>query len=104
MSIRLRFTLLYNAILALTLAVFGIALYSIQARTTLDALKRDLLRSSEMLRDPLLNINPPPGGQPPSQQLPGFFGRPGLPQAARARDRAHPQPRRRAGGQPLWQR
>ena len=70
MSIRLRFTLLYNAILALTLAVFGIALYSIQARTTLDALKRDLLRSSEMLRDPLLNINPPPGGQPPSQQHP----------------------------------
>jgi hypothetical protein len=46
MSIRLRFTLLYNAILALTLAVFGVALYSIQAQTTLEGLKKDLYRTA----------------------------------------------------------
>jgi signal transduction histidine kinase len=49
MSIRLRFTLLYNAILAVTLAVFGIALYSIQATSTLDAIKKELTRSSDTL-------------------------------------------------------
>jgi two-component system, OmpR family, sensor kinase len=47
MSIRLRFTLLYNAILALTLTIFGLALYSIQAQVTLDALKKDVIHSSE---------------------------------------------------------
>lgn len=46
MSIRLRFTLLYNAILALTLVVFGVTLYSIQAKTTYDALKTNILRGS----------------------------------------------------------
>jgi len=49
MSIRLRFTLLYNAILAVTLAVFGFALYSIQANSTLDAIKKELTRSSDTL-------------------------------------------------------
>jgi signal transduction histidine kinase len=54
MSIRLRFTLLYNAILALTLAVFGLSLYSIQAGTTLEALKKDLIRSSETVGNVVL--------------------------------------------------
>lgn len=49
MSIRLRLTLLYTLILALTLAVFGIALYLIQAQSTLNALKEDIALSSEML-------------------------------------------------------
>lgn len=49
MSIRLRFILLYNAILALTLGVFGLVLYSIQARTTYTALQQDILRSSGRL-------------------------------------------------------
>ena len=49
MSIRLRLTLLYSAILALTLIIFGAALYMIQARTTLDALKRDLIRGSDRI-------------------------------------------------------
>jgi hypothetical protein len=49
MSIRLRLTLLYSAILALTLIVFGAALYTIQARTTLDALKRELIRGSDRI-------------------------------------------------------
>ena len=49
MSIRLRLTLLYTAILTLTLLIFGVALYSIQAQYTLNALKQDLVLSSEKL-------------------------------------------------------
>lgn len=49
MSIRFRLTLLYTAILALTLIIFGVALYSIQAQDTLSSIKRDLLASSEKL-------------------------------------------------------
>lgn len=73
MSIRLRFTLLYNAILALTLAVFGLALYSIQAQTTLDALKKDLVRSSETLGGAIVRLMETPEHgipQPPPQNLP----------------------------------
>lgn len=76
MSIRLRFTLLYSVILALTLAVFGIALYTIQARTTMNALKQDLMRSSEALGNSLARaslallapnaIIPPRDFQPPT--------------------------------------
>jgi len=60
MSIRLRFTLIYNAILALTLAIFSVTLYSIQANTTLEALKKDLRRGSETLGTSVLQaaINP----------------------------------------------
>lgn len=47
MSIRLRLTLLYTAILALTLVVLSIVLYTIQAQSTLDSLKGDLSRSGE---------------------------------------------------------
>lgn len=49
MSIRLRFTLLYSAILAVTLVVLGVVLYSIQAQATLNTLKSDLLRTSATL-------------------------------------------------------
>ncbi len=42
MSIRLRLTLIYSAILAITLVLFGIALYSIQYQSTLNALKREM--------------------------------------------------------------
>src|SRR3989304_8691871 len=49
MSIRLRLSLLYSIILALTLVIFGAALYTIQAQNTLNALKRDLKASGEDL-------------------------------------------------------
>lgn len=49
MSIRLRFTLLYSSILALTLVIFGVALYTIQSHNTLNALKQDLSVSGEDL-------------------------------------------------------
>ena len=72
MSIRLRLTLLYSAILALTLIIFGVALYTIQARTTLDALKSDLMRSSDRIATAVLwsyqhpsQPQPEPGREPP---------------------------------------
>jgi hypothetical protein len=69
MSIRLRFTLLYNVILAITLAVFGIALYSIQSDVTFNALKKDLTMSSEGLVGAVLqaaaNPNTQHSDQPP---------------------------------------
>ena len=70
MSIRLRFTLLYNAILALTLAVFGVALYSIQAQTTYDALKNDMLHTSGTLGESILRSITNPGTAPKSVNPP----------------------------------
>jgi len=72
MSIRLRFTLLYTLILALTLTIFGMALYAIQARDTLDSLKQDLSLSANRLADAALQTDshrePPPSDHqnPPS--------------------------------------
>jgi len=72
MSIRLRFTLLYSAILAVTLVVLGVVLYSIQAQTTLNILKSDLLRTSATLGAAVVrtvidpNARPAGGGARPS--------------------------------------
>jgi len=73
MSIRLRFTLLYTFILALTLTIFGVALYVIQSRSTLDSLKRDLMDGANRLADATLRTDspdfqpapPPDGGDRP---------------------------------------
>lgn len=71
MSIRLRLTLLYSAILALTLIIFGAALYTIQARTTLDALKSDLLRGSDRIAAAVLwsYLHPPQLQPVPQSEL-----------------------------------
>ena len=53
MTIRLRLTLVYSGILALTLIVFGIALYTIQSQDTLNALEKDLIASSNKFADVL---------------------------------------------------
>jgi len=70
MSIRLRLTLLYSAILALTLILFGFALYNIQARYTLNALKEDMSFGSGRLvagvmRTELIGAPGPLDQQPP---------------------------------------
>lgn len=74
MSIRLRFTLLYTFILALTLTLFGVTLYTIQAQSTLDSLKRDLMNGANKTADfalrsdsPDSHRDPPPddGQRPP---------------------------------------
>lgn len=88
MSIRLRLTLLYSTILALTLILFGATLYLTQAETTLNALKqdlekagRDLVRVASRSYDRPGNPPPPaPGGPsplPPEQPAttPGFTER-----------------------------
>jgi signal transduction histidine kinase len=49
MSIRLRLTLLYSAILTLTLIVFGAALFAMQSQYTLNILRRDLARNAQRI-------------------------------------------------------
>jgi two-component system OmpR family sensor kinase len=75
MSIRLRFTLLYNAILMLTLLIFGGALYSVQSHTTFDALKQDMIRTSSTVSDLVLRSPADPGSamKPVDQQPPKPF-------------------------------
>jgi len=67
MSIRLRLTLLYSAILALTLIVFGTALYTIQAQETMNSLQANLIQSGNGLAQSILNnyLNPNPPPKPP---------------------------------------
>lgn len=71
MSIRLRLTLLYSAILALTLIVFGSVLYTVHAQSTLNVLKRDLVESGDGLVLSIirtyLDPNPPPRREPLAQ-------------------------------------
>lgn len=55
MSIRLRLTLLYSLILALTLVAFSVILYVTQARTTLNDTKEGLARRADYLIDGPLN-------------------------------------------------
>ncbi|HET9913742.1 MAG TPA: HAMP domain-containing sensor histidine kinase [Anaerolineales bacterium] len=60
MSIRLRFTLLYTLILALTLTLFGAALYGFQARDTLTSLQQDLRMGANKLAEAALKTDSPP--------------------------------------------
>ena len=84
---------MYSAILALTLLVFGVALYSIQAQDTLNSLKQDLRLSSSKLTEPALrmDLNRPPGDTVPRDLPPpprpfGEFSGEGAFQALRERE------------------
>lgn len=68
MSIRFRLTLLYSTILTLTLIIFGVALYSIQAQGTLNSLKQDLFKSSDKYVEATLRTEFSPPPQDPMQQ------------------------------------
>jgi len=75
MSIRLRFSLLYTFILAITLTVFGIVLYTIQAQDTLNSLKQDLALSANKLAEAALKPDSRPAPpesdlEPPPQPIP----------------------------------
>ncbi len=61
MSIRLRLTLLYSAILALTLITFSTILYVIQSQATLDAIKTTLARQAEEYANTERRLPIPPG-------------------------------------------
>jgi two-component system OmpR family sensor kinase len=73
MSIRLRLTLLYTVILSLTLIIFGVALYTIQARYTWSSLEDDLKRSASNVAQNSLRMiqhpKPPEGNSPPPPPL-----------------------------------
>ena len=88
MTIRFRLSLTYTAILAMTLIVFGVTLYSIQAQDTLNSLEGDLITGSKKITEALLRTdilviinqgnqqNPPPprpfnefSGEEPFQSL-----------------------------------
>jgi CHASE3 domain sensor protein len=72
MSIRLRLTLLYIAILALTLITFSVMLYVIQSQATLDAIKSTLERQArDAQRTNLMRRFPPRSDLPQSTYLPG---------------------------------
>lgn len=76
MSIRLRFTLLYNVILAVTLLVIGSVLYSVQAQSTLQALKQDLMRTARGVGQALVmrvGQAPRPAEEPRQQPQPVPF-------------------------------
>ena len=70
MSIRFRFTLLYTFILALTLTIFGFALYTIQAQDTLRSLKQDLSLGANKLAEAALRADSRPKPPPSDEQLP----------------------------------
>ncbi|MGE5376395.1 MAG: sensor histidine kinase [Bacteroidota bacterium] len=67
MSIRLRFTLIYTLILAVTLILFGTALYVIQARDTYNSIQQDLRQGANRLAEGALKTEshqaPPDAGQ-----------------------------------------
>lgn len=67
MSIRFRLTVLYSAILASTLIVFGSALYAVQARETMNSLQANLIQSGNGLAQSIVNhyLNPNPPPKPP---------------------------------------
>ena len=75
MSIRLRLTLLYSAILALTLIAFGTILYVTQSRATFDSIRSDLVRQASFAANrgeprPGPPEGPPSPALPPSSALP----------------------------------
>lgn len=71
MSIRFRLTLLYSAILTLTLIVFSTALYVTQTRVTFDAVKATLARQAEGLANGERRFTRPPENFPIPFTLPG---------------------------------
>ena len=83
MSIRLRLTLLYSAILALTLLAFSTALYAAQARLTYDSIKSNLARQGDAFANPPQRFPRPPepstgeGAPPPRPESFNPTGMPG---------------------------
>jgi two-component system, OmpR family, sensor kinase len=75
MSIRLRLTLLYSVILALTLITFSTVLYITQSRATYDSIKTNLMRQADGFDRPQpfpgSPNQPPAGGAPPVEPPPG---------------------------------
>src|SRR5512144_157369 len=72
MSIRLRLTLLYSAIVALTVIAFSVALYVAQSESTLNAIRGELAQQAERFANaPHLPDNRGGDFPPPGNTLPG---------------------------------
>ncbi len=71
MSIRLRLTLLYSAILAFTLIAFSAILYVSQTRATYDSIKANLVRQAAFITGPPDGARPdgPPPGEFPAMRV-----------------------------------
>ncbi|MBE0687071.1 MAG: HAMP domain-containing histidine kinase [Anaerolineaceae bacterium] len=70
MSIRTRLTLIYTIILTLTLTVFGVALYTIQAQDTINSLKKDLIFSANRFADATQKTSTRPLPPPDAGNIP----------------------------------
>lgn len=70
MSIRTRLTLIYTIILTLTLTVFGVALYTIQAQDTINSLKKDLIFSANRFADATQKTSTRPLPPPDTGNIP----------------------------------
>jgi signal transduction histidine kinase len=71
MSIRLRLTLVYTAILALTLIAFSATIYFIQSRVTLDAIQAGLVHNAQAFSAERRFPPRPPEGTAPTEVLRG---------------------------------
>jgi len=71
MSIRLRLTLLYSAILAVTLITFSAILYATQTRATYDSIKTNLMNQAAGFTRSRSHVPGPPPGQSGTGPLPG---------------------------------
>jgi signal transduction histidine kinase len=85
MSIRLRLTLLYSVILALTLTLFGLALYAVQAQYTLRSHKRDLAMQARGIAIGVARAFATPVRRAPRPEGP-FSGRPDSPEVQEFRE------------------
>jgi signal transduction histidine kinase len=70
-SIRLRLTLLYSALVALTLIGFSTALYVAQSQSTLDAIKDGLITQADRFANGPRRFGGIPDEAPPGGNLPG---------------------------------
>jgi signal transduction histidine kinase len=70
-SIRLRLTLVYSAILAFTLIAFSAILYASQTRATYDAIRANLVRQASFITGPPDGARPdgPPPGEFPAMRV-----------------------------------
>ena len=71
MSIRLRLTLLYSAILALTLILFSTVLYTAQARYSRSIIQNDLIKTAKQLSATWQRIYQVPNWVRPGPTMPG---------------------------------
>ncbi len=70
MSIRLRLTLLYSAVLVLTLIAFSTSLYLTQTRTTYDSIKANLMRQVAGFARTDVHFSGPPPAPPEGATVP----------------------------------